>query len=282
MAKAPLLPTDRRPDESDRHHRAFLLYAMQDPRSAPLLKVGGQRSFKQASRAVGCSASTIQEWGRRFDWLARTAADGIDAQAIRAYRELYYPKYRSRELAIVERFMSVSLLPDDPPPSERPSERDEASRQAEVIDAKSSGAADQRGVEKSSDRERKMLGGMVTMTDGLIMRGFRRLSDLDAEGKLTIGLKDLPNLIRMRSILTERIDATEQPTGGQIVQRPAESRRVRDARENGGDVLAAIAIDLDELRVVIDGIRAKREQEEADRAFLSGPTKLTAIPGGRE
>lgn len=223
---SPLVQRDR---ESERAHRAFLLWAMQAP---------GRRNLSAAARAVGRSEATAREWRRRWEWSERVSALGEanDVAATAAYREWYYPKWKLREVVEVEDFLAAPF---------RPEAVVAPSVVAEVRQAIRGDGKREREIEarrQSRRRHRALVDGAL----GLVAKRV-------AAGEVKVSLRDIPTLLDLR----ERLDDGDHGSGsGGVV---IESVRVRVARESGGDLVAALYEDAVELVAILGAIRSAGE-----------------------
>lgn len=219
----------QRERESERAHRAFLLWSMQAPEL---------RNVSAAARAVGRAEGTAREWRRRWEWDARLASLGeaSDVAAASAYREWYYPKWKLREIVEVEDFLAAPFRPEA---VVAPSVVREV-RNAIRGDGKREAEAEAR--KKTRRRHRALVDGAI----GLVAKRV-------AAGEVRVSIRDIPTLLDLR----ERLDDGNAATGhGGVV---IESVRVRVARETGGDVVGALHEDAQELVAILGAIRSAGE-----------------------
>lgn len=222
-------PLVQRERESERAHRAFLLWAMQSPE---------QRNVSAAARAVGRAEGTAREWRRRWGWDDRISSLGEanDAAAVAAYREWYYPKWKLREVVEVEDFLAAPFRPEAVVAPSVVAEVREAIRG----DGKREAEAEAR--RKSRRRHRALVDGAL----GLVAKRV-------AAGEVRVSLRDIPTLLDLRDRLDDGGAATGH--GGIVV----ESVRVRLARETGSDVVGALHEDALELVAILGAIRSTEE-----------------------
>ena len=226
-------PLARISREGERAHRAFLLYAMQDPDS---------RNLSAAGRGVSRAESTVREWRRRWKWADRIDRLGTasDVKAATAYREQYYPTYKLREIVEVEDHMSAPFRPDavvSPTVA------------AEVKQAVRGDSGAQRAAEARKKNQRRHL----ALVDGALGLVAKRV----AAGEVKVTLRDITTLLDLR-------DRLEDPTGGQSGSGVViESVRVKLARQSGGDVVEALHEDALELAAILGAIRSSSEVPEA-------------------
>jgi len=225
-ASDPESPLGRRDREGERAHRAFLLYAMQDPE---------RRSSSAAGRGVSRAESTTREWRRRWSWEDRISALGeaADVKAATAYREWYYPRFRLREIVEVEDRLAAPFRPESVVSPTVAAEVREAARG----DTQREAAADAR--KRSRRRHMALIDGAL----GLVAKRV-------AAGEVRVTLRDIPTLLDLR----ERLEDPHAGTGGGGVV--IESVRVRVARDSGGDVIEAMHEDALELVAILGAIRS--------------------------
>jgi len=218
--------------EKAKHHRAFLLYAMQAP---------NKRSMRATAQAVGCSTPTISEWKKKFEWADRMLNTGPahDSIAQRTYQELYFEELGMREIAVVEkRIVNVQSIVS--------------------TTTKEIGTAVQHTVKESKDlinAERK-----ETMFDeqmkarhlDLVDRSIQYISDSLMSGDVKVTLKDLPTMLELRDNLTGK--AKESENKGSVI---IETIRVKDAKANGGDLIDAMLADSQELVAIFTALSMK-------------------------
>jgi hypothetical protein len=242
----------RRDRETEVGHRAFLLWAMQDPE---------RRSVRACGRAVGRSEACLREWRGKHEWDGRADACGklATVKASVAYRLLYYGEMRLREIVEVETLLPAPFLPDTPIPSGatigdqvseaiRPRKPDEDARRA-----------------KEQEQKRRHL----ALVDGAIGLVAKRI----AAGEVKVTLRDVPLLLDLRARMTSEVGPGESGMAAVVV----ESVRVRSARESGGDLLAAMHDDALELCTILGALRSASEVH-AELLQQRGPT--TAALGG--
>lgn len=82
-----------RPGESADNHRAFLLWAMQEP---------SRRSMRATSRALGVGDRTIRRWCADYGWEERARVEASDRLAWAEYLGRYAETYGVRGLAMVQ------------------------------------------------------------------------------------------------------------------------------------------------------------------------------------
>ena len=105
---SPADPLSKRRRESERAHRAMLLWGMQD---------SDRRSVRAAARAVGRSESTVREWRNRWEWEKRVSGELIEVKSQSVYRKLYYEEFKLREVIEIESNMAAPFMPETPVPA---------------------------------------------------------------------------------------------------------------------------------------------------------------------
>lgn len=225
----------RRERETEVGHRAFLLWAMQDPE---------RRSVRACGRAVARSEACLREWRGKHEWDARVASLGslVTVKASVAYRLLYYGEMRLREIVEVESLLPSPFLPDTPiPPG--------ATLGEQVSEAVRPRARDEDARKQREEEQRKR---HLALVDGAIGLVAKRI----AAGEVKVSLRDVPLLLDLRArMVTEAL----APGQGGAVPVVVESVRVRYARESGGDVLAAMHDDALELATILGALRSASE-----------------------
>lgn len=222
-------PLDQQERESERAHRSFLLWAMQEPTV---------RNLSAAARAVGRAESTAREWRRRWGWDARVTALGAasDSQAIAAYRRWYYPKWKLREVVEVEEHLAAPF---------RPEAVVSPSVAAEVREQIRGTGPREAEVEARKKAKRRHM----ALVDGALGLVARRV----AAGEVKVTLRDIPTLLDLRDRLEDPAAAAGH--GGVVV----ESVRVRLARERGEDLIAALHEDAQELAAILGALRSSSD-----------------------
>jgi hypothetical protein len=247
-APAPAVhPLDKRKGERPFMHRALLLWAMMDDRA---------RSYRAVGNAMSRGDSTIREWRKKHDWIERVDSIGGAAQAaaIARYRDGYMHRYGQRELASVEKRMSVPVLASEPTPVEGGSEGQRL--------------AEQHALER--DDVRRMVSRHVQLLDAAIGTIVEPLK----KGKVKITLRDLPAFIKFRTELADRLTPDVPKDSG---FRVVESSRVQLAKESGGDVVEAMYEDAQELVAILGAITTRKEvAESAGEVVEIEPVEETA------
>lgn len=236
----------RRKGESNREHRALLLFAMQ---------MRSERSLRATSRAVGRSESTVRGWRERHRWRERMEALGrkpvlAERRAAQAYRALYYPALRLREIVEIEDRLRT---PFEPEAVVEETIRDEV---RDLLRKEKRGSK----VEAEKSKREKERRRHLALVDGALGLVAKRI----ASGEIRANLRDIPTLLDIRGKILAESSSEGGPVGIAV-----ESARVRMARANGTDVIAALIEDAKELTAVLEAIRAPSQIPEELRTGVS-------------
>lgn len=280
---------ERMEGESEPQHRGLLLFAMQGEHCA---SVGGylNRSLAAVAKALGVTRPSVTRWAKKWGWPERMAADpdGLAVRAVRVYFRLY-PDCAERELAFVAHYVDVPLPLGDAAATEVQAAVSEALERYHppvpadgeaVKKAKTAQRADAiRGaIDKRRERARKENAALRSIVRQGMLRIGEGLKGEDANGKavpkIQPRLSDLPKLRQMLLALEEEEFRLSNPeaAGVESMAGPS-SARVRLAKEEGRDVLAAVEEDLEELLVVTRQLRASDEEAERTELRLAGGTE---------
>ena len=217
-------PLLRMSAESERAHRAFLLWAMQ---------VESKRNLALVSKAVERSYSSVYKYKKDWDWKNRAGYSATsDIEAQRLYNEVYAVKYGTSEIVMVQENIAAPIS---------------------ITDGKVRSVSE--GVQKSIEETKPK----ETLFDKEVKR--KHLILIDAaigylasgikDGSLRKNLRDLPTLIALRR---ELLDDGSKNGGARFV---AESLRVKHAKQNGGDVVEAMLEDTEELVAILSALKMK-------------------------
>lgn len=219
--------------EDVRHHRAFLLYAMQRP---------DDRSLRAVARALSASDNSIRKWRDKEGWDDRLGDPESCRHAVDLYAQLYHTKLGGREVSVIaERLGSPYVAPDE----KSKSEVARAVDLYEQVDRESAVAALQQDTAKRNDRLKKVLDGTLARVGqglasgeikprpsdiGVVVRGYELIEQSEA---------------RRLAMLPSTEDGKQR--GGEL----AVSQRVLQAEQNGGDVIGALIEDAEELLLIL-------------------------------
>lgn len=238
------------PGEHREAHRAFLLWLMQDP---------GQRSARGTARAIGFSEAMVRRWMVEKKWMDRASAIGAggDSMAARYYAQHYHGIKASKEVGVIQSRMQVQYLPPDaaapglasgPPMAPPPP----MSEKAKAVQLHETDAAEDKNV-----RRKRQLHQILDATTA-------RVGEALLSGKLKPSVQDLLVVSRLR----KELEVGALPVGTSNPM--ASSVRVEQATAKGGDVLAALADDHEELGLIL-GILATATEA----------SNVVPFPGGR-
>lgn len=222
---------ERRRKENERQHRGLLLYAMQHP---------DYRSVRAVARAVDRSDASVRAWVKTKDWLSRVDFAMAEYAGVALYRQLYFVEHSEHDLAEVadKVVVSMSLAPNEQPPEP-----------TVVSDLRAADQIARDEIARRRSAKQKVRDEHTMLVDGAL--GYL-VSQLE-QGKVRASLRDIPALLKARSVLAG--EETEVDAGEAAV----ETVRVRQARELGGSVVEAMAQDLRELQVIVSALQAQEE-----------------------
>jgi len=217
--------------ESTRAHRAFLLWCMQDSE---------KRSVRRTAEAVSRNESTLREWKKRWDWVARAEELGelSSLKATQAYRVLYYPEWRLREIVHIETLLETPFSPTAPIAASVSDDVRKAIKKDNVSDA-------------AEEREKRTRRAHVSLIDGALGLIAKRIT----AGDIRVSLRDIPALLQLRTELTN----VQQTGEARNVLAPIESMRVRHAKATGGNIVAAMHADAEEICAILGAIVSSGE-----------------------
>tara|TARA_B100001564_G_scaffold109287_1_gene90613 strand:- start:3674 stop:4447 length:774 start_codon:yes stop_codon:yes gene_type:complete len=217
-------------NEKEQAHRAFLLFAMQAP---------NKRSQRAVAKAVGCSAPSIGEWKKRFEWEERIkeAGPAHDSIAQKTYNELYFKKNGMREIAVIEKriLAPISVVGTTSRPIGE-----------QVIKTVEQSVSTVKENKESTLFDDQMKARHLDLVD----RSIQYISDCLQTGDVKVTLRDLPVMLDLRDHLTGKVKEDEA-TGGSIV---IETIRVKDAKKSGGDLIQAMLEDSKELVAIFESL----------------------------
>jgi len=218
--------------ETAKHHRAFLLYAMQAPK---------KRSMRATGQAVGCSTPSISDWKKKFNWADRmlNAGPAHDSIAQRTYHELYFEEMGMREIAVVEkRIVNVQSIVSTTTKEIGTAVQDTVKESKELIN--------------QDRKETRFDEQMKARHLDLVDRSIQYISDALLSGDVKVTLKDLPTMLELRDNLTGK--EKENENKGSVI---IETIRVKDAKANGGDLIDAMLADSQELVAIFTALSMK-------------------------
>lgn len=233
-------------DEKEVHHRALLLYAMQDPE---------RRSCRAAGLAVGKSEGSARNWREIYGWEQRIARHGQSAQAkaCQLYRELYLTSFGMTEVEGVSHKMRVPFLVSTP----MPDNPEAALHAANAAVRKAIEQAPQSVREKTINFHRQSLDMIQTLVTAFVL-------NIKENGLSAAGLKasDIPKLLQHHADLAERLGILDPPTTAAGVAALEPSYRVTLATQKNQSIVAAMRADAEEMLLVLQQLEEKQRVEE--------------------
>ena len=228
--------------EDDRSHRAFLLYAMQDPGIVAERHRG--RSIAAVGTVTGLSRQALNRTSKVLQWDARITKLGSLAmvEATRAYHALYFERYGDREVMGIAARMTVPWPPEATPSGQVAAKIDEMRAQ-------------------SSNRTKKQREKIRDLLDGTLVRFGKALVD----DRVSFRAGDLIHLARAVELAREPDPSVMSSSGSVSV----ESVRLRVARATGADLMDAAWQDVEDLRVLLSHLRAGRAAADCVAAETS-------------
>ena len=220
--------------EGEVAHRAFLLWCMQNP---------AKRNQRATGRAVNRSPSVIRDYSVRWQWKERAAEITSDQKAQALYRELYFEKYGSKEIAMVESNILSPISVTGTVPSNI------AAGVAQIMQ------------ETNQPKEETVFDKEVKRRHlDLVDYAIRYVKEQLNAGEIRANLKDIPTLLNLRRELTGEVDP--ERTGTLVI----ESVRVAQAKKDGTDLVDAMLADAQELTAILESLsyrgKAPRQTEE--------------------
>jgi len=256
----------RLPDVDDEvHHRALLLYAMQDY---------DRRNLQPIALIVSRGYKLVSQWCVRRKWKLRIKNTGLLHQQIacKMYRELYFGKYGMHEIAHVEDRMSIPFLTSSPP-----AEPDAPKTGLKLAEA--AGNSTEREKFLSFQKRSKLL------IEALIGSLAERIRTKGIEG-ISVRVADLPMLLREHASISERLGLVDAPSSTVAALEP--TFRVSQAVQKQQSVASAQLEDIEELRVVLGGIVQMERVKTEMRPMVTATDErdvidnLVRIPAGIE
>lgn len=246
------IPESMRPldGEDERHHRAFLLYAMQSDDEARDLTQ--RRSLRAVARVLPASDNSVRKWREKFNWHERIQDPNHCQQACDLYAEMYHPKLGGRDVAIIQERLGGTY--------QEPGHKDKTER-ARAVDLfeqveRESIAAQYR---KESDERYERL---KTVLDATVVRIAQELQREDSKvrvGDLGVVLRGFKELEESRIRLLSMLPSEDDVPGGEQAEPMSVSQRVLQVRAKGGNELEAIRDDLAELSQIVDTMLTHEE-----------------------
>ena len=224
-------PMSKQVGEKAIQHRAFLLWAMQSKEQG--------RSKNKVAKTVGVSATSINNWQKRWDWEERAKNITAETEAHQIYKKIYFPEIGNTELMAMEENISL-------PKAEKERKVVQASV-AETLKENLEETEKKAAVllEKETKRKHMML---IDAALGYVAQGIK-------DGEIKRTLRDIPMLLEMR----EKMSSNTSANPNAIV---VESIRVRDAKANNGDIIEAMYQDAEEISAILGALRSRGSVKE--------------------
>lgn len=220
--------------ETPVHHRAFLLYAMQQE---------GRRNLRLVGRILSRSESGLRKVMNRRRWKERiqAAGPGADVLAVREYSK-HYSATLVHDASQVEKRMAIPFRPELLPPDPEvegtiggPASRAQAAAELHA------------GTPKAQEKKTQ-LDRFLTLIEGTLIRAQEQV----VAGKMKVSARDLPVLMRAYHELKAMGDGTTLTMGGPEV---VPSTRMRIAERTGGSQTEALLGDAEECVAILAAIK---------------------------
>ena len=208
--------------ETERHHRAFLLYAMQS--------LASRKAFP-ISRIMEVSHTAVQQWKKKYHWDSRVTSQTIEVEAQQLYKAMYGGTYGVVEISQIEKNIATPISASSPVPQ---------SVADSVTDAIKQASSEPRTVHEKEMKKKQMM--ILDAAIGYVAQGIK-------DQTIKRNIRDLPILIGLRNELAG--DPNKTNNGVVIV----ESLRVRDAKSKGGNVIEAMYEDAQELTLILKNLK---------------------------
>ena len=212
-------------NEGKNAYRAFLLWSMQ---------CIAKRRINPISKAMELAYPTVRAYSQTWYWDKRGEKEPLaDQKAQALYRQLFFDEFGMKEITMIEKniLAPVSVVGNTP---------------RNIIESVNDTIAKtQRPKSDTFTKEvkRKHL-MLIDAAIGYIAAGIK-------SGDVRRSLRDLPLLLQLRNEMT---GSSKKGKGGSLV---VESIRVRDAKENNGDIVEALHEDAVELAAILEALKSK-------------------------
>lgn len=248
------MPADitRMENEREEQHQAFLLWVMQDPKL---------RKIKPIGRAVGRGQASPYKWASRLRWAERIAEQAGDhvicQQAAELYAHLYHEKVGAKQVMVIIEWMTATYRPPHKTGTE-------LAQEALSFNERDTG----KPIDENESRRRRLTlildAGETLLAEKLLEK------DEDGNPTYEVSLADLPRIVNARKVFSQLYGQTraadmEHAAQGPVGSRVDRSERVIQAQERkDGTVLDAIYADADEMRAIIDILKADESVERSN------------------
>lgn len=253
--------------ETDDHHRALLLFAMQRHRTGTRNHVG--RSWLRLMPVFGVAKASMYRWYQAGRWVERVQGHGREAAryAARLYRDRYYGHHALHDLALLRDLISDRVI--TAPEIETDIAKEAA---AAIVRSVHLSAADSA---EAADAQAKLDTAVSAINNRRIARN-TELRDLaqDAiavireklsKGTVNVRIADIRELTKVLQDLEEEANRLTHPeiadmeTNLEIV----DSVRVRIAKETGGSLVDAHLADAREAVLILEQLQRMEAIREA-------------------
>lgn len=239
----------RRKDESPEAHAAFLVFVALAPE---------HRSGRRVHILLELPESSVRLWRGRYQWEARiaTLGDGEETEALAA--EQFATHYAAKLKRPIGEFRKHLRVAYAPPPMEKRSGAPPPAQKVEGAEGAAEGTdpLDEASTQKA---EAAVGAGNVDRIGRLLNVAEIRILQAIANGKVKYGIGDIEKVLRIKERLEKSRRAllleSQGTSSGSTAETLAKSERVQRAQADGGDVLAAVAEDLDELALIVSTLR---------------------------
>ena len=215
--------------ETERHHRSFLLYAMQSLASRKALPI---------SRIMDVSHTAVQQWRKKYHWDARIKSQTIEVEAQQLYKAMYGGTYGLKEISQIEKNIATPVSASSPVPQ---------SVADSVTDAIKQVQSQPKNVHEKEMKKKQMM--ILDAAIGYVAQGIKDQS-------IKRNIRDLPILIGLRNELAS--DGSKANAQNIVV----ESLRVRDAKANGTNIIEAMYEDAEELTLILKNLKGSNAVSE--------------------
>lgn len=238
----------QRPEEMpERHHRAFLLYAMQDPDAE---KASKRRSLRAVARALNASDNSVRKWRDKEGWEDRLGDPEHSRHAGDLYAKLYHSKLGGREVAVLKERL---IVPYQPPGEEQKTELAKSVDLYEQVDRETAQQLFNKESTKRNQRLKQVLDGVLVRV-GLGLKS----------GEIKPKPSDIGTVIRGVELLerseARRLAMMPSSEDSDRADPVATSQRVLQAEANGSDVLEAMVEDTQELLLILKTLQTHRTE----------------------
>lgn len=239
----------RRKDESAEAHAAFLLFVSLAPE---------HRSGRRVHILLEMPESSVRLWRGRYQWEERIAAlggEGTETEALAA--EQFATHYASKLKRPLSEYRKHLRVPYTPPPADKraasppPPPKAEGEEGADPPEVDEASTAKAEAAVGAGNHDR--IGRLLNVAEIRILQAI-------AGGKVKYGIGDIEKVLRIKDRLERSrraalLESQGTSASGGTTETLAKSERVLRAQADGGDVLAAVAEDLEELALIVSTLR---------------------------